>query len=152
MEIAVTMYGVSGERTVRWPLRALVAWLFVGRQCDEVRALLARGETTRDGVRATWTPVHLSPEELTAIERTFPIANPERQLDLGRARAWLVTSGGETALAGDDPRARRAAAGASYRWFDYGPWADVWEARIDGEVVRFEMPREGERAPWSTAP
>src|SRR5688500_19648093 len=34
-----------------------------------------RGEGTRDGTRATWAPVELSADELTAIERTFP---PER--------------------------------------------------------------------------
>ena len=141
----------AGERTVQWPLRTLIAWLFVGRQCDEVRALLARGETTRDGTRATWPAVKLSAEELTAIERTFPTANPTRLLDTSTARAWLVTNSGATALAPEDRRVYEAASRATYRWFDYGVWADVWEASGDGEVIRFEMPRAGEVAPWISA-
>ena len=140
----------EGERTVHWPLRTLIAWLFVGRQCDEVRALLARGETTRDGVSATWPPVELTAEELTAIERTFPSAKPERALDLTSARAWLVTNTGSVALATDDPRVRGAVRSATYRWFDYGVWADVWESPSEEGVIRFEMARAGEVAPWSS--
>jgi putative ABC transport system ATP-binding protein len=150
--VPVRMQQGEGERTVRWPLRTLIAWLFVGRQCDEVRAVLARGETERDGTRAAWAPVHLSPDELTAIERTFPAAAPSRALDPRRARAWLVTSNGSAPLVPDDSRIVEAAPQATYRWFDYGVWADVWEARHGDGVVRFEMPRDGERAPWSTAP
>jgi len=143
--------GGSG-RTVQWPLRTLIAWLFIGRQCDEVRALLARGETTRGDTHARWTPVHLSAEELTAIERTFPAANPERRLDLRDARAWLVRPDRTLALAPDDARVRDAASRATYRWFDYGPWADVWEAPAGDETIRFEAARDGERAPWEASP
>ena len=149
--VAVRMQSAAGERTVQWPLRTLIAWLFVGRQCEEVRALLARGETMRDGMRATWPAAKLSAEELTAIERTFPSANPARPLDASSARAWLVTSSGSTPLAPADRRVHEAASRATYRWFDYGVWADVWEASGDGGVIRFEVPRAGESAPWITA-
>ena len=150
--IPVRMHDGAGARTVRWPLRTLIAWLFVGRQCDEVRALLARGETTRDGTRATWPPARLSAEELTAIERTFPSASPTRSLDASAARVWLVTGDGSAPLLPDDRRAQDAASRATYRWFDYGVWADVWEASDDGGVIRFEMGRAGEVAPWRSAP
>ena len=147
--IAVRMREGISERTVHWPLRTLIAWLFAGRQCDEVRARLGRGEGTRDGTRATWAPIELSAEELTAIERTFPAANPTQPLDLARARASLVRHAGSMALAPDDARAREVASRAVYRWFDYGAWADVWEAPHGDAVVRFEMPRNGVPAPWS---
>ena len=147
--VSVRMRVGTSDHTVHWPLRTLIAWLFVGRQCDEVRAVLARGETTRDGTRATWGPVRLSAAELTAIERTFPEGNPARSFDWPRARATLVTSNGTVALAPDDARVRDAASRASYRWFDYGTWADVWEAPMGDGVVRFEMARPGEDPPWS---
>jgi putative ABC transport system ATP-binding protein len=146
--IAVRLLEDGVERTVEWPLRTLIAWLFAGRECDEVRALLARGESTRDGTRAAWSPVHLSPQQLTAIEGTFPKASPARQLDVTRARALLVRRDEHLPLAAGDLRVREAAAKAVYKWFDYGTWADVWEAPFGDDVVRFEMPRDGEVAPW----
>ena len=149
--IPVHLDDEAGERVVHWPLRTLIAWLFVGRECDQVRSLLGRGETVRNGTRATWTPVHLSAEELTAIERTFPAADLGRALELARAKAILVRRGKAITLTPDDPRAREASARAVYKWFDYGPWADVWEAAHDSDVVRFEMPRTGEAPPWSMA-
>ena len=150
MDVAIHLHDARGQRIERWPLRTLVAWLFVGRQCDEVRAILGRGEAGRDGARATWTPVHLSAEELTAIERTFPEANPTRPLDASHARVSLVRQGGEALpLRPSDPRVVAAARVATYRWFDYGPWADVWEAPHDDGVIRFEMTRTGETPPWS---
>ena len=150
--VPVRMQDSAGERTVHWPVRTLIAWLFVGRQCDEVRALLAQGVTTRDGTRATWPAAHLSADELTAIERTFPSANPSRSLDASSARALLVTDTGSTPLTHTDRRVHEAASRATYRWFDYGVWADVWEASQDGAVIRFELPRPGEVAPWSAMP
>ena len=150
--VPVRMREGGSERTVEWPLRTLIAWLFIGRQCDAVRALLARGETTRGDTHARWTPVHLSAEELTAIERTFPAANPERRLDLRDARAWLVRPDRTLALAPDDARVRDAASRATYKWFDYGSWADVWEAPAGDETIRFEAARDGERAPWEASP
>jgi putative ABC transport system ATP-binding protein len=149
--VVVQLKEKGGERTVEWPLRTLIAWLFAGRECDEVRAVLGRGETTRDGTLAAWAPVHLSAQQLIAIERTFPTANPMRRLDTGRARPLLVRRGERVPLASDDARVREAATRAEYKWFDYGSWADVWEAPSEGDVVRFEMPREGEMAPWSSA-
>jgi putative ABC transport system ATP-binding protein len=147
--VVVQLQEKGGARTVEWPLRTLIAWLFAGRECDEVRAVLAQGEATRDGTRAAWAPVHLSAQQLTAIERTFPAANPMRRLDAAGARPFLVRRDKSVTLAPDDARVREAAARAVYKWFDYGSWADVWEAPCDGELVRFEMPREGEMAPWS---
>jgi putative ABC transport system ATP-binding protein len=149
--IPVRMQQGSGGHTVQWPLRTLAAWLFVGRQCDDVRALLAKGETTRDGTRATWPPVRLSPDELTAIERTFPAANPARVLEPAHARITLVSPNESVELSTDDPRARNAAPRATYRWFDYGTWADVWEAPAESGIIRFEMSRSGETAPWKSA-
>ena len=149
--IAVRFQEKGVERTVQWPLRTLIAWLFAGRECDEVRALLARGDATRDGTRASWAPVHLSAQQLTAIEKTFPEAAPTRRLDVSRSRALLVRRGASIELAADDPRVREAAASAVYKWFDYGAWADVWEASSREGGVRFEMSREGEIAPWSSA-
>ncbi len=151
-DVAVRLRDAQGERSERWPLRTLAAWLFAGRQCDEVRAILDRGEATRDGTRATWTPVHLSAEELSALERTFPEANPARPLDPSHARVSLVRQGGEELpLRQTDPRVAAAARVATYRWFDYGPWADVWEAPHDDGVIRFEMTRNGEMPPWRVA-
>ena len=148
--VPVRMRDAGGDRTVRWPLRTLAAWLFLGRQCDEVRSLLATGETTRNGTQATWPPVRLSADELTAIERTFPAANPTRVLEPTRAQATLVSPNEQVTLAPDDPRVRDAAARAAYRWFDYGTWSDVWEAPAGNGVIRFEMVRPGETAPWET--
>lgn len=148
VRVPVRVRDRAGERTLEWPLRTLIAWLFIGRQCDEVRELLARGETTRDGTRATWVPVRLSAEELTAIERTFPAADPTRPLDPARASATLVASHGSAFLPPEDVRVRDAASRAIYRWFDYGVWADVWEAASGDEIVRFEMSRPGESPPW----
>jgi hypothetical protein len=152
MDVAVRLRDERGERTERWPLRTLVAWLFIGRQCDEVRAILGRGDAMRDGARATWAPVRLSAEELAAIERTFPEADASRPLDPSWARVALVRQGGEELpLGAADPRVIAAARVATYRWFDYGRWADVWEAPHDDGVVRFEMTRTGETPPWSVA-
>jgi putative ABC transport system ATP-binding protein len=138
------------ERTVEWPLRTLIAWLFAGRECDEVRAVLARGDSTRDGTTAAWAPVHFSPQQLTAVERTFPEASPTRRLDVSRALAVFMRRDERVRLAADDARVRDAASSAVYKWFDYGAWADVWEAPSGDGVVRFEMPRDGEVAPWSS--
>jgi putative ABC transport system ATP-binding protein len=149
-DVSVRLRDGSREQTVRWPLRTLIAWLFTGRQCDEVRTLLAHGEATRDGTRATWAPVRLSADQLTAVERTFPAANPARPLDPTRARAFLVRRDTSVSLPPDEARLREAASRAVYRWFDYGVWADIWEASLGADVIRFEMPREGEAAPWSS--
>ena len=148
--ITVRLQENGVDRTVEWPLRTLIAWLFAGRECDEVRAVLASGNVTRDGTRAVWTPVHLSAQQLTAIEQTFPAASPARRLDVSRARALFVQPDEHVALGADDPRLRESLRRAVYKWFDYGVWADVWEAPLGEGVVRFEMPRDGEIPPWSS--
>src|SRR5919206_973923 len=65
--------GESGDTVVaNWPLETLVAYLFEGRECSEVRSLLARGEGRARGTRITWDPVELTEDEFSAIERQFP--------------------------------------------------------------------------------
>ena len=150
MPVTMRRDDLGGDTIMHWPLRTLIAWLFAGRECDEVRSLLARGEATRDGTRATWNPVELTAEELTTIERTFPQASPTRPLEVGGARIVLVRRGKHIELAADDSRVRDAAPRATYRWFDYGAWADVWEAPHGEDVIRFELPRAGEIAPWGS--
>ena len=71
----------------------------------------------------------------------------------GGCRAHASYSSGaasEVELRPDDSRVHDAAPRATYRWFDYGAWADVWEAPYGEDVVRFEMPRAGEVAPWES--
>jgi hypothetical protein len=128
----------------RWPLRTLAAWLFEGRECADVRLLLARGAGVAHGARATFPPVALSEEEFTAIERTFPQGDPARPLRVEEAASIALVVPGEPA-AGDAPShlavslrrahplARAAAARARYVWFDYGPWADVYDAPVTAE-------------------
>lgn len=123
------------EVTHRWPLRTLVAFLFDGRQCDQVRALLARGEADAHGRSASWSPVALTAEELTAIEREFPEAQPDRQIVAEQvARAELVVPAGAPTvtvpLRTHHPVVREATARARYLRFDYGPWADVYETPL----------------------
>src|ERR671933_2786140 len=74
----------------RWPLATLVAYLFEGRECDDVRAALAAGEGVARGARLTWPPLELSAEELTAVERGFPREQPTRPLDLSGVTAVVL--------------------------------------------------------------
>ena len=62
----------GGATVAEWPLPALVAYLFEGREEDEVRALLARGEGEAHGAHITWEPVDVSADELTRIQGEFP--------------------------------------------------------------------------------
>src|SRR5919206_4352832 len=74
--------GESNEAVVAdWPLETLVAYLFEGRECDEVRSLLARGEGRARGMQVTWDPVELSQDEFSAIERGFPASKTSPPLD-----------------------------------------------------------------------
>ena len=133
----------------RWPLATLVAYLFEGRECDDVRAVLAAGEAVARGSRLTWPPLALSADELSAIERTFPRPRPDRPLELAAASAAVLhvplsladDPGGASpgalaspreplALGRDDAVVRALAARASYVRFDYGPWADVYSAPL----------------------
>src|SRR5919204_543881 len=84
--------GESGDAVVAdWPLETLVAYLFEGRECDEVRSLLARGEGRARGTRVTWDPVELSADEFSAIECRFPQGKTSRPLDRHRAVAVALT-------------------------------------------------------------
>ena len=138
----------------RWPLATLVAYLFEGRECDDVRALLATGAGVARGSRLTWPPLALSAEDLTAIERTFPPARPERPLELSAVsamvlhvpaglagaagaerRAWREP-GGALAIGRDEAAVRALAGRASYVRFDYGPWADLYSAQPSVEEAQ----------------
>ena len=165
----------GGARVVtrRVDLETLVAYLFDGRECAQVRELLASGSATAHGARLSWPPVALSAEALSAIERTFPQAEPARPLELAEVGAIVVCTGASSGapqaigtLSADHPLARELATRARYQWFDYGVWADVWiataaelpsaelpsaERRVPSAElsVRFEAPRPGVAPPWS---
>lgn len=123
------------DATHRWPLRTLVAFLFDGRECDQVRHVLATGEATAHGRLASWEKVVLTPDELTAIEREFSPPMPDRQIVVEQvARAELVLPASVPAvvvpLRTHHPVVREATARARYLRFDYGPWADVYETPL----------------------
>lgn len=123
------------EAEGRWPLSTLVAYLFDGRECDEVRALLAAGRgraRTRD---LSWPPVRLTASQLTEIERTFPQGMPAQPFDPGRASAVELKMPAmhptlAVPLRLDQPLVRAAARRAAHLRFDYGPWADVYVATL----------------------
>src|SRR3978361_1312407 len=75
--------GVATSR--QWPLSTLVAYLFDGRSCDEVRDLLAQGEGAAHGNIASWAPITLSAQERTAIESRVPKPHPAPALAYERA-------------------------------------------------------------------
>ena len=156
----------------RWPLATLVAYLFEGRECDEVRALLAAGVAVARGSRLTWPRLMLSAEELTAIERTGPPARPGRPLDraevsavvlhvprsladgaggAGEAPGGAVSGAGAAraalALRRGDPALLGPAARASYVRFDYGPWADLYAVELSTDQT--EAIHAAARAPAS---
>lgn len=120
-----------------WPLATLVAYLFDGRECDEVRAMLARGEGEAHGAVLTWEPVRLTADELTAIERRFPQGDEPRPLDLRRVSSVALVLPAlhptlEVPIRGNHPLVSEAASRAAYLRFDYGPWADVYVATLTG--------------------
>lgn len=126
----------SANQEIRqWPLSTLVAYLFEGRECDEVRALLAAGTGTAHACEVSWPPVSLSSEEMSAIERDFPQSDPPSSLELRRAslvelhcpalRPVLVVP-----LRAGNPLIERMGERASYLRFDYGHWADVYVATL----------------------
>lgn len=123
------------EATHRWPLRTMAAFLFDGRECDQVRHLLAAGEAQAHGRHAAWHAVELTPDELAAIEREFPEAQPDRQIvveDVTRAEL-VVPADAPTItlpLRVQHHVVRDATARARYLRFDYGPWADVYQAPL----------------------
>lgn len=131
--------------TRRWPLRTLVAYLFEGRECAAVRALLARGAGVAHGSRLTWPPVELTGEQLSAIERTFPQGAPDEPLRASDAAAIALVipaaASGEdgrgahlaVSLRAGSPLAVAAAERARHIWFDYGAWADLHDATVSAE-------------------
>ncbi len=140
--------GPSGGKQVttrRWTLRTLVAYLFDGRECAAVRTLLAGGAAVAHGERLTWSPVELTEAELVAIERTFPQAEPNRPLRLDRAVSITLVIPEESHGNGDAnsqlavalPTASsllaHAVPRARYVWFDYGEWADVYDAPVSAD-------------------
>lgn len=130
---------VPGIATSRqWPLSTLVAYLFDGRSCEEVRELLAVGEGTAHGNVVSWPPLTLSAQELSAIESRFPKPHPapalsyERaafvELDMPALQPTLTVP-----IRGDQPLVEGIAQRAAYLSFDYGPWADVYVSTLTRE-------------------
>jgi hypothetical protein len=130
---------VPGLATSRqWPLSTLVAYLFDGRSCDEVRDLLALGEGIAHGNLVSWTPLTLSEQELSAIESRFPKPHPAPalsfesaafvELDMPALQPTLSVP-----IRGDQPLVQGIAQRAAYLSFDYGPWADVYVSTLTRE-------------------
>jgi hypothetical protein len=130
---------VPGIATSRqWPLSTLVAYLFDGRGCDEVRELLAVGEGIAHGNVVSWTPLTVTAQELSDIESRFPKPHPapalsyERaayvELDMPALQPTLTVP-----IRGDQPLVEGIAQRAAYLSFDYGPWADVYVSTLTRE-------------------
>jgi hypothetical protein len=130
---------VPGVATSRqWPLATLVAYLFDGRSCDEVRELLAVGEGTAHGNEVSWTPLTLSEQELSAIESGFPKPHPAPALSYERAAFVELDMPAlqptlSVPIRGDQPLVEGIAQRAAYLSFDYGPWADVYVSTLTRE-------------------
>ena len=128
--------GIATSR--RWPLSTLVAYLFDGRGCDEVRELLAVGEGIAHGNVVSWTPLTVTAQELSEIESRFPKPHPapalsyERaafvELDMPALQPTLTVP-----IRGDQPLVEGIAQRAAYLSFDYGPWADVYVSTLTRE-------------------
>ncbi|HEX6537270.1 MAG TPA: hypothetical protein VF041_22000 [Gemmatimonadaceae bacterium] len=129
-------HGYTADAMVaEWPIDTLVAYLLDGRECDEVRAILAHGEADARGTALSWDPLELSADELAAIERRFPRADEPRQLDRHRAVAVTLTMPAlhptlSVPIRANHPLVAVAATRAAYLGFDYGPWADVYVATL----------------------
>jgi hypothetical protein len=130
---------VPGLATSRqWPLSTLVAYLFDGRSCDEVRELLALGEGIAHGNIVSWTPLTLSEQELGAIESRFPKPHPAPALSFERAAFVELDMPAlqptlSVPIRGDQPLVEGIAQRAAYLSFDYGPWADVYVSTLTRE-------------------
>ncbi len=119
----------------RWPLSTLMAYLFEGRECDEVRELLAHGEGTAHGTRLEWAPLRISEDEFVEIERSFPQDPPHGPLTIDSVRGVELNV---PALRPDlriplrtaHPLLKGIAQRAAYLRFDYGHWADVYVATL----------------------
>jgi hypothetical protein len=130
---------VPGSPTSRvWPLSTLVAYLFDGRTCDEVRELLATGEGTAHGTIASFTPVALTVAELRAIESRFPKPHAAPALSYEHATCVELDMPAlqptlSVPIRGDQPLVVGIAQRAAYLSFDYGPWADVYVSTLTRE-------------------
>jgi hypothetical protein len=130
---------VPGIATSRqWPLSTLVAYLFDGRSCDEVRELLAVGEGIAHGNVVSWTPLALTAQELSEIEARFPKPHPAPALSYERAAFVELDMPAlqptlSVPIRGDQPLVEGIAQRAAYLSFDYGPWADVYVSTLTRE-------------------
>ncbi|MGI9076460.1 MAG: hypothetical protein ACR2G6_03885 [Gemmatimonadaceae bacterium] len=128
-----------------------MAYLFDGRECREVRRLLGIGSGVAHGTRVSWEPFEVSADELSAIESAFPPPMPERALCLEEVhRVMVIGQNGEAKTESvKNPVVVEAASRARYAYFDYGPWADLYESTLsDGGLIRYEVPRVGVVPPW----
>ena len=128
--------GVATSR--HWPLSTLVAYLFDGRTCDEVRELLALGEGSAHGTTVSWTPITLTAQELSAIESRFPKPHPAPALAYERATFVELDMPAlqptiSVPIRGNQPLVVGIAQRAAYLSFDYGPWADVYVSTLTRE-------------------
>ena len=128
--------GVATTRT--WPLSTLVAYLFDGRSCEEVRELLALGDGTAHGTIVSWAPITISAADLSAIESHFPKPHPAPALSYERAMFVELDMPAlqptlSVPIRGDQPLVEGIAQRAAYLSFDYGPWADVYVSTLTRE-------------------
>lgn len=128
--------GVATSR--QWPLSTLVAYLFDGRSCDEVRELLGVGEGEAHGTVVSWTPIALTKAELTGIESRFPKPHPAPALAYKRATFVELDMPAlkptlSVPIRGDQPLVEGIAQRAAYLSFDYGPWADIYVSTLTRE-------------------
>lgn len=134
--VRVHRKGESTEPLVaEWPLETLVAYLFDGRECDEVQLLLAQGQGEARGALLEWDPLRLSTEELTSIESDFPREEEPHPLDQRQATSVALTlpalhPGLSVPIRANHPLVQAVASRAAYLRFDYGPWADVYVATL----------------------
>jgi hypothetical protein len=130
---------MTGSPTTRsWPLSTLVAYLFDGRSCDEVRELLALGEGVAHGTLVSFAPVTLAAAELSAIESRFPKPHSAPALSFERATFVELDMPAlqptlSVPIRGDQPLVAGIAQRAAYLSFDYGPWADVYVSTLTRE-------------------
>jgi hypothetical protein len=130
---------VAGVATSRvWPLPTLIAYLFDGRSCDEVRELLAVGEGDAHSTIISWDPVTLTAQEISAIESHFPKPHPAPALAYERATFVELDMPAlqptlSVPIRGDQPLVEGIAQRAAYLSFDYGPWADVYVSTLTRE-------------------
>ncbi len=135
-------HGAAGcVSTRQWPLRTLIAYLFDGRECDEVRALLETGVGVAHSTRLSWPPTTITAAELSEIEHTFPPPIPVRQLtpaDVTSAELIIPADTPKLAVLvrPTHPAVAAALLHAVYDRFDYGPWADLFTASLSRDQAQ----------------